>query len=149
MVCVWLHFSRYQEQARKDIAVVTQRVHRILLDVGKVRCLWINPHLYFFSFSTFIKCSWRILFVMSRFLFFNETWIVWEGFSSTWRARSVCVLVDFWSVCLGTSVNNCTIVLFVFLLLLFAYLLDPLIIFSQQIAFQIRKLGFSVSRSNL
>ncbi|XP_058942089.2 NEDD8-activating enzyme E1 regulatory subunit-like [Pocillopora verrucosa] len=25
----------YQEQARKDIAVVTQRVHRILLDVGK------------------------------------------------------------------------------------------------------------------
>ena len=69
MVCVWLHFSRYQEQARKDIAVVTQRVHRILLDVGKVRCLWINPHLYFFSFPTFIKCSWRILFVMSRFLF--------------------------------------------------------------------------------
>ena len=129
MVCVWLHFSRYQEQARKDIAVVTQRVHRVLLDVGKVRCLWINPHLYFFSFPTFIKCSWRILFVTSRFLFFNETWIVWEGFSFTWRARSVCVLVDFWSVCLGTSVNNCTIVLFVFLLLLFAYLLDPLIIF--------------------
>ena len=129
MVCVWLHFSRYQEQARKDIAVVTQRVHRILLDVGKVRCLWINPHLYFFSFPTFIKCSWRILFVTSRFLLFNETWIVWEGFSFTWRARSVCVLVDFWSVSLGTSVNNCTIVLFVFLLLLFAYLLDPLIIF--------------------
>ena len=148
MVCVWLHFSRYQEQARKDIAVVTQRVHRILLDVGKVRCLWINPHLYFFSFSTFIKCSCRILFGMSRFLFFNETWIVWEGFSFTWRARFVCV-PDCWSVCLGTFMNNCTFVcLFVFLLL-FAYLLDPLIIFSQQIAFQIRKLGFSVSRSNL
>ena len=129
MVCVWLHFSRYQEQARKDIAVVTQRVHRILLDVGKVRCLWINPHLYFFSFPTFIKCSWRILFVTSRFLFSNETWIVWGGFSFTWRARSVCVLVDFWSVSLGTSENNCTFVLFVFLLLLFAYLLDPLIIF--------------------
>ena len=129
MVCVWLHFSRYQEQARKDIAVVTQRVHRILLDVGKVRCLWIKPHLYFFSFPTFIKCSWRILFVMSRFLFFNETWIVWEGFSFTWRARSVCVLVDFWSVSLGTSENNCTFVFFLLLLLLFAYLLDPLIIF--------------------
>ena len=127
MVCVWLHFSRYQEQARKDIAVVTQRVHRILLDVGKVRCLWINPHLYFFSFSTFIKCSWGILFVMSRFLFFNETWIVWEGFSFTWRARSVCVLVNFWSLCLGTSENNCTFVCF-FLLLLFAYVLNPLII---------------------
>ena len=112
MVCVWLHFSRYQEQARKDIAVVTQRVHRILLDVGKVRCLWINPHLYFFSFPTFIKCSWRILFVMSRFLFSNETWIVWGGFSFTWRARSVCVLVDFWSVSLGTSMNNCTFVCF-------------------------------------
>ena len=109
MVCVWLHFSRYQEQARKDIAVVTQRVHRILLDVGKVRCLWINPHLYFFSFPTFIKCSWRILFVTSRFLFFNETWIVWEGFSFPWKARFVCV-PDFWSVCLGTFMNNCTFV---------------------------------------
>ena len=54
---------------------------------------------------------------------------MWGGFSFTWRARSVCVLVDFLSVSLGTSVNNCTIVLFVFLLLLFAYLLDPLIIF--------------------
>lgn len=148
MVCVWLHFSRYQEQARKDIAVVTQRVHRILLDVGKVRCLWINPHLYFFSFSTFIKCSWRILFVMSRFLFFNETWIVWEGFSSTWRARSVCVLVDFWSVSLGTSENNYTFVCFFCCCCLLIYL-TPWLFLSQQIAFQIRKLGFSVSRSNL
>lgn len=148
MVCVWLHFSRYQEQARKDIAVVTQRVHRILLDVGKVRCLWINPHLYFFSFSTFIKCSWRILFVMSRFLFFNETWIVWEGFSSTWGARSVCVLVDFWSVSLGTSENNCTFVCFFCCCCLLIYL-TPWLFLSQQIAFQIRKLGFSVSRSNL
>ena len=147
MVCVWLHFSRYQEQARKDIAVVTQRVHRILLDVGKVRCLWINPHLYFFSFSTFIKCSWGILFVMSRFLFFNETWIVWEGFSLR-RARSVCVLVDFWSVCLGTSENNCTFVCFCCCCCLLMYL-TPWLFLSQQIAFQIRKLGFSVSRSNL
>ena len=151
MVCVWLHFSRYQEQARKDIAVVTQRVHRILLDVGKVRCLWINPHLYFFSFPTFIKCSWRILFVTSRFLFSNETWIVWEGFSFTWRARSVCVLVDFWSVSLGTSENNCTFVCFFCCCCCCCLLiyLTPWLFLSQQIAFQIRQLGFSVSRSNL
>ena len=138
MVCVWLHFSRYQEQARKDIAVVTQRVHRILLDVGKVRCLWISPHLYFFPFLLLLNVHVGFYLSWAGSFFFNETWIVWEGFSFTWRARFVCV-PDCWSVCLGTFMNNCTFVcLFVFLLL-FAYLLDPLIIFSQQIAFQIRK----------
>ena len=29
-------FFRYQEQARKDVAVITQRVQKILLDFGKV-----------------------------------------------------------------------------------------------------------------
>ena len=29
---------RYQEQARKDIASITQRVQRILVDLGKVCC---------------------------------------------------------------------------------------------------------------
>ena len=33
-----LSFFRYQEQARKDIASITQRVQRILVDLGKVCC---------------------------------------------------------------------------------------------------------------
>ena len=148
MVCVWLHFSRYQEQARKDIAVVTQRVHRILLDVGKVRCLWINPHLYFFPFLLLLNVHGGFYLSWAGSFCFNETWIVWEDFSSTWRARSVCVLVDFWSVSLGTSENNCTFVCFFCCCCLLIYL-TPWLFLSQQIAFQIRKLGFSVSRSNL
>ena len=148
MVCVWLHFSRYQEQARKDIAVVTQRVHRVLLEVGKVRCLWINPHLYFFPFLFLLNVHVGFYLSWAGSFFFNETWIVWGGFSFTWRARSVCVLVDFWSVSLGTSENNCTFVCFFCCCCLLIYL-TPWLFLSQQIAFQIRKLGFSVSRSNL
>ena len=33
-----LFFFRFQEQARKDIASITQRVQRILVDLGKVCC---------------------------------------------------------------------------------------------------------------
>lgn len=127
MVCVWLHFSRYQEQARKDIAVVTQRVHRILLDVGKVRCLWINPHLYFFSFPTFIKCSWRILFVMSRFLFLMKLELCGEVLA---LLGGQDLYVYLWIFDLFVWALLRTIArLFVFLLLLlFAYVLNPLII---------------------
>ena len=57
-------------------------------------------------------------------------------------------IVDLFVWALLWTIARLFVCLFVFLLL-FAYLLDPLIIFSQQIAFQIRKLGFSVSRSNL
>ena len=37
-VCLFFFFLffRYQEQARKDVAVITQRVQKILLDLGKV-----------------------------------------------------------------------------------------------------------------
>lgn len=40
----FLFFFRYQEQARKDIASINQRVQRILVDLGKV-C--------YFTFSSF------------------------------------------------------------------------------------------------
>lgn len=35
--CVLCFVIRYQEQARKDISLITQRVHSTLLDLGKVR----------------------------------------------------------------------------------------------------------------
>ena len=149
MVCVWLHFSRYQEQARKDIAVVTQRVHRILLDVGKVRCLWINPHLYFFSFPTFIKCSWRILFVTSRFLFLMKLELCGEVLA---LHGGQDLYVYLWIFDLLVLVLLRTIArLFVcfFCCCCLLIYLTPWLFLSQQIAFQIRKLGFSVSRSNL
>ncbi|CAH3176008.1 unnamed protein product, partial [Porites evermanni] len=37
-----LFFFRYQEQARKDIASITQRVQRILVDLGKVCCTFFS-----------------------------------------------------------------------------------------------------------
>lgn len=123
-----MHFSRYQEQARKDIAVVTQRVHRILLDVGKVRCLWINPHLYFFSFPTFLNVHGG--FYLSRagsfFLMKLELCVKVLALHGGQDLYVYLWIFDLFVWALLRTIAR----LFVFLLLLlFAYLLNPLIIF--------------------